>query len=309
MAHTQAQDEDPLAELRERLEGMRTQEAVHYAVPDYLAAAWQRELRDDAEDAGAAEEGESITEQWREKICEWCFEVVDHFDADREIVAVTMSFLDRYLATRAVDRRTFRLAAMAALYLALKLCHPGRLRLTALVELAGGYFTPEHLVAMESSMLRRLCWRVHPPTAAAFCSQLLPLVPLEVEPGARRAAGELTRFLTELAACDYWFVTKKPSAVAVAAMVNALELQGPCRIDPRDKVRFLQRLEHTGMAIANDPEILECCERLREMYMAGDYAPTFEEDADVRVDAVSPTGVTDGPYANEAEDGSEMECA
>ena len=36
---------------------------------------------------------------WREQICEWCYLVVDHFDFGREAVSVTMSYLDRYLAS------------------------------------------------------------------------------------------------------------------------------------------------------------------------------------------------------------------
>jgi len=97
-------------------------------------------------------------EEWRRKICEWSFKVVDHFRYDREVVSVAMNIFDRFLLkleqqqqqqhsspqgsysptssasfdnaslhssschpASAVDSRTFQLSAMTSLYLAIKL--------------------------------------------------------------------------------------------------------------------------------------------------------------------------------------------
>ena len=239
-----------------------------------------------------------INELWRDKICEWCYQVVDHFKFNREIVCVAMSYLDRYLATRTVNRRIFQLAAMAALYLAIKLFEPGKLCMSTLIDLSRGYFMAEHIVTMEDAMIQSLDWHVHPPTSCAFCRDLMRLVSGDVAPRARHDANELARFLTELSICDYWFATKKPSSIALAAIINAIELQGASRIDPCYKVEFIHRVVDIGMDIANDNEIIECYERLREMYIAGGYTPTLEEPEDsARVATVTPTGVADGPDA------------
>lgn len=338
--------EDLLVEISERLKAMRIQEATHYVVPDYLAADWQRRLRDgpdrdaDAADgaAGAPSSSSSgaaavvrdgrasapsaasgassgvssqINEVWREKICEWCYQVVDHFDFNREDVSVAMSFLDRYLATRTVNRRIFQLAAMTSLYLAIKLYEPGKLRMASLIDLSRGYFLAEHIVTMEDSILQSLHWHVHPPTPYAFCGDLMLLVPEELPARARQDATELARFLTELSVCDYWFVDKKPSAIALAAIVNALELPGPRRVAPRHKVAFLHRVVDVGLDIANDAEIVGCYERLRAMYVAGGYAPGLEEEGPARDATVSPTGVADGLAGEDVadEEALEMECA
>eukprot|EP00581_Thalassiosira_minuscula_P007342 CAMPEP_0183703522 /NCGR_PEP_ID=MMETSP0737-20130205/1238_1 /TAXON_ID=385413 /ORGANISM="Thalassiosira miniscula, Strain CCMP1093" /LENGTH=343 /DNA_ID=CAMNT_0025930291 /DNA_START=136 /DNA_END=1167 /DNA_ORIENTATION=+ len=338
--------EDMLVEISERLTVMRTQEASRYVVPDYLAPEWQQKLREvtsegssDADDnassqassassdaaaplstsngpassAGSSSSASSqINELWREKICEWCYQVVDHFDFNREVVSVAMSYLDRYLATRTVNRRIFQLAAMTALYLAIKLYEPGKLRMTSLIDLSRGYFMAEHIVTMEDSMLQSLHWHVHPPTPYAFTGDLILLLSGDIHPRARHDVSELSRFLTELSVCDYWFVTKKPSSVALAAIINAMELQGPQRIDPRYKVEFLHRVVDLGLDIANDSEIIECYERLREMYIAGGYSPNLEDETDgVRIATVSPTGVADGPDAQDLneEELARMECA
>ena len=78
--------------------------------------------------------------EWRARIADWSYRVVDHFRYDREVVSVSMNFFDRFLVlTRAekeeklerhddddddnevVDSRTYQLAAMTALFLSVKI--------------------------------------------------------------------------------------------------------------------------------------------------------------------------------------------
>ena len=68
-----------------------------------------------------------IDEYCREQIVEWTFRVVDYFRIDREVVALSISFLDRFLAKCRCDRTSFKLAATTTLNLAVKLLHPCKL--------------------------------------------------------------------------------------------------------------------------------------------------------------------------------------
>ena len=97
-----------------------------------------------------------VNETWRTKICEWSYQVIDHLDYDREIVAVSMHYLDRYLSKRPVNKRTFQLAAMTTLNLATKLYSPRNQQFSmhVLRNLSRGYFDEEHITAMEQSILR-----------------------------------------------------------------------------------------------------------------------------------------------------------
>eukprot|EP00584_Thalassiosira_punctigera_P002114 CAMPEP_0172530356 /NCGR_PEP_ID=MMETSP1067-20121228/4110_1 /TAXON_ID=265564 ORGANISM="Thalassiosira punctigera, Strain Tpunct2005C2" /NCGR_SAMPLE_ID=MMETSP1067 /ASSEMBLY_ACC=CAM_ASM_000444 /LENGTH=316 /DNA_ID=CAMNT_0013314543 /DNA_START=279 /DNA_END=1229 /DNA_ORIENTATION=- len=283
-------DKDLLADISQRLHVMRKQESSQYAVPDYLAEEWQRKLRyaaaDRDGDRGHArptvtvsvdvDSGSQMNKLWREKVCEWCYQIVDTYDFNREVVSVTMAYLDRYLATRVVDGRIFQLAAMTALYLAIKLFEPGKLRVSSLIQLSRGFFTAEHIVTMEQTMLEALKWHVHPPTPVAFCRDLVHLVSGEVDADTRHDVNELARFLTELSACDYWFVTKRPSSIALACVINAMDLQGPDRVDPKHKVEFLRWAVDIGMDMAND-EVIECYGRLRQMYIAAGFTSHLDE--------------------------------
>lgn len=101
---------------------------------------------------------------------------------------------------------------------------------------------------------------------------------------------EHTRFLTELSVIDYFFVTKRSSKVALAALLNAMDNTtsfpfGHC-------VEFLHQLERLDEFDPNDPEIAECRDRLKELYVQGGYAPTATAvDQEMRTETVSPVSV------------------
>lgn len=155
-----------MVDLLERIDVMLKQEASVYKTEDYLAPDFQQKLS--LLMTGAADEmpcgtmssssstssSGGINELWREKICEWSYQVIDHFDFSREVVSVSIHLLDRYLATRTVNKKVFQLAAMTTLFLAIKLYEPGKLSMSSMIELSRGFFLVEQMAAMEVSILR-----------------------------------------------------------------------------------------------------------------------------------------------------------
>jgi Cyclin, N-terminal domain len=157
-----------MVDLVERITVMLEQETKHYFTEDYLSSEFQQTLAsivadtDDlippvagtATSSSASSSTSGINEIWREKICEWSYQVIDHFAFSREVVSISIHYLDRYLATRQVNKKMFQLAAMTTLYIAIKLYEPGRLSMQSMIELSRGYFLVEQMVAMEMSILR-----------------------------------------------------------------------------------------------------------------------------------------------------------
>jgi len=138
---------------------------------------------------------------------------------------------------------------------------------------------------------RALAWKVHPPTAYCFGKHLLVLLPHSVvKVNDRHAILELARFLTELSVIDYFFVIHKPSDVAVAALLNAMEdIPGARYSIPA----FCNEVtKSTSLAITSD-EVTECRNRLRLLYAQGGYAsPTNAQDN--RNASISPVCVAYG---------------
>lgn len=152
-----------LHSIPDRIAALCRQESSAYQCENYLSPEFQTRPQDTMMDSVLLCNNEScdssnstgrINECWREKICEWAYQVIDHFDFNREVVAVSLSYLDRFLSTRSVSKKVFQLAAMTSLYMAIKLYEPTTLKISSFVELSRGYFTIEHIIAMEETILR-----------------------------------------------------------------------------------------------------------------------------------------------------------
>lgn len=210
-------------------------------------------------------------QEWRRKICQWAFRVIDHFRLDREVVSAGMNIFDRFLllhkrpalfqvddndtchcpsCKRNVDSRTYQLAAMTAIFLAVKLhlnhgSERRQFKLCTFVELSRGQFHAEDINAMEQLMLRTLQWKTYCPTPATIVSYLLTLIPaveshtsstLDAIPTTSlirtthyelviHVLRELSRYLTELATClGDCCVDFAPSRVAYAALLVSMDL-------------------------------------------------------------------------------------
>ena len=98
-----------MVDLLERLEVLLEVEDESYRTIDYLAPSHQQNLQQqyqrdpssfDLQSAftptpsSNASSSSGINEVWREKICEWSYQVIDHFDFSREVVSVSIHYLD-----------------------------------------------------------------------------------------------------------------------------------------------------------------------------------------------------------------------
>jgi len=263
------------------LRAMLKQEgAGHYNCVDYLSMTpWHQEVyqinktsslsRFPRKESGAETR---IDEYCREQIVEWSFRVVDYFRIDREVVALSISFLDRFLSKCRCDRTSFKLAATTTLNLAVKLLYPCKLgELGILSDLSRGEFDMADVAEMESYILRSLAWRMHPPTAVAFATLLLDNLfydlSSEISGPDLDDVYDVSSFFCDLAVCDYFFVPLKSSNVAIAAILNALEgMFGPenmLETEVRRVARRLGFLDSQGSSAARN-RLWELYERSEE---------------------------------------------
>ena len=85
--------------------------------------------------------------------CKWTFKVIDYLELEREVVSISFNYLDRYLSMHAVDVKTFQLAAMTSLLLAIKLYEHIDLSISSFIKLNCGNFETSHIALMENSIL------------------------------------------------------------------------------------------------------------------------------------------------------------
>ena len=183
-----------------------------------------------------------LTAADRIKVVDWCYSVVDLCKFDRETVSIAMEMVDRFLSVASSskssskcvlaqdilcgDRETYQLIAMSALYIAIKTKEQVAFGSDAFAVLSRGMYTAQEIEAMEMTILRTLSWRVNAPTSVQVANHILSLI-LPRCGHIRESTWEVildeVRYQTEIAVGDYYFVTQRPSTVAMAAIINALD--------------------------------------------------------------------------------------
>jgi len=293
-------------DLLERLDILLDQESSAYRTEDYLAPDFQwrisqRKANDTTPLSSSLSSSSSnvsgINEVWRERICKWSYQVVDHFDLSREVVTISIHYLDRYLSTRSVTKKLFQLVAMTTLYIAIKLYEPGTLSMKSMIDLSRGFFTVDQMAEMEMDILRSLSWRVHPPTAYCFTKHILFLLPYtSVSIETRYEILEVSRFLSELSVFDYFFVMHRPSSVGLASILNAMNAVPTVSTSAVEGMKA-ELLRIPGLN-PDSPDVMDCCERLEMLYAQGGYSRPSSGNGEPRIETISPVCVSYGvnPY-------------
>lgn len=238
--------------LKERLLIAMTQEAS-YVSEDYLSRV-QEGMR-------------GIDRNCRQTMAMWVFQMIDFCKFSNETGSIALNYLDRFLSTKQGnialhDRRIFQLVTMSALEIAIKLHEPVKLDVNLLSELSKGSYSTEDIVQMEECILFALGWRVSSPTPTVFLHMYLDMICFKQ----RRMLEKLCCIQIDSAVQDYYFVTQRPSEIALAALLNAMdgiecsntrqELLNTLGLDCSDELRA--RLEK--YLISAVPDQQEWCE-------------------------------------------------
>jgi hypothetical protein len=225
----------------ETIEVMRYQEQS-YQVSDYLTDLPVKALHE-----------APVDEECRTVMAKWCNDIADFCNYSRETAAIALNCLDRFMTTPdgrqvLLDRNQYQLAAMTALYTAVKIHEHEAMDPELVSTLSRGAHSAQAVEIMESRMLHAIQWRVNPPTATAFVRHMLDLVPSHVmDATSRDTITELTQFQVDLATCDYHFAQRSASHIAFASLMNAMD-------SVTSDTAFLAKFESTmANAIRVDP--------------------------------------------------------
>ena len=105
---------------------------------------------------------------------------------------------------------------------------------------------------------------MHPPIALVQSKHLMFCLPRHVP--RRPDIMEITRFMTEISVCDYFFVSKKESTIALAAILSAFDVIGPTVVREVDRFFFVDTVRRlTGLEPCT-PEVYACMDRLKKSF-------------------------------------------
>ena len=198
----------------------------------------ERSFHDDVEEASccSALHGELHSTVWRKMVVQWCYNVVDHIQADREIVYVAINILDRFLASQVTspspirdyltNRKDYEAAVMASLLITLKLEGISSICIRDLTRMSRHSVTSKDIVKAGEVIAQQLKWNKQIPTAAKFAHALVDLLPQSVKKETRQTLFEECIFSIELSVQDKKCCSELPSLVAWMVLDNAMKSEG-----------------------------------------------------------------------------------
>lgn len=216
----------------------------------------------------------------RALLVEWAYKVVDRYSLDRSLVSFAFCYYDRFMSLYS-DLNDFtctQLLAITCTYVAAKL-HGNRrknpLSITRLVRISKGYFEARQIEEMEKRLINVLAWYMNPPVPILFLQTANDFLSTTSEKDC--GVHDISVYLIELSVCDHFFVTKRPSSIAAAAMQVAMEVS-QCHLD------LLHLPISSGCTMTH-----ECASRMRKLYKGRFPSPVSEEMS--KCSDVSPTDV------------------
>ena len=277
----------------DQISAMRTQEeSESYRTRDYLADLDDIMMESDGGDDSRG----PIDESCRRKMSMWSTQVVDFFQfGSRESVHMASAYLDRFLsssdeaAQRALlNRKEYQLFSMTALYLAIKIQETIEVDLSIMEKLSRGDYTAKDFLRAEVELIRSLRWRLNDPTPTEFVRRFVSLLPGDVEsPPSLTSASSSTptstptaqqqeqamsdeymimdfaRFQTEISVTDYSFVATRPSLIATASVLNAVDNIENLSLTNQQKQDFVHAVQEASEINIHSPEVRGVREKLR----------------------------------------------
>jgi hypothetical protein len=194
----------------EKIKAMMKQQETRYTCCNYLNG-----------------NGNSIDEECRKRMVEWCYQTVEFFKLSRSSVHVAISCLDRFLSTNQgkpylTDKSLYQLACITSLHVAIKVHEPVELGISMLVQLCRGVYTPQQIMDTERHILTALQWAVNPPSPKDFLRQFIAMLPRSVIFSTRQDLLDVASYQADMVLSEYSAaVLGSPSAIAVASLINA----------------------------------------------------------------------------------------
>jgi hypothetical protein len=165
---------------------------------------------------------------WREKVTQWCYDLADHLNENRDLVYVALNILDRYCAIYSektpIDERAYEIASMASIFLAIRIAGSGILQLTTLTSMSRRGVIVQEIITMGTDMIKTLTWDHRVVTPSEFVTAIVRLIPSTggICETRRKKLLESCAYLTEISVCDITLSHVKASELAVSAVLNSL---------------------------------------------------------------------------------------
>ena len=233
-----------------------------------VLAQWEALSRREKDTAYQVSSWEDYLEYNRSKISNYFYSIIDAKELDRRLVSFALSYL-KIFVERDPDRSrgSEHLAMLTSLYTAIKI-HSNNsyengkptIYIAEVVEWSSFLFTARDVCRMEKSLLQALNYYVNPPVAQHFLDIIVPLIDDElIGAQVKQHIINISNWLCEVSVTDSFFMGVKPSSVAYAAILVAMDTS----VFGESVKSWFESFD-----LKHDAYItLQCYERMYELYL------------------------------------------
>jgi hypothetical protein len=206
---------------------------------------------------------------WRERVSQWCYDVIDHLNLPREVVYIAMNILDRYIATNpngpGQEKEAYEATAITSLFLAIRISGPMDIKIPDLLFMSRSSAQTRDVHSTGSYILETLTFSHQILTPTAFVKALMSFLSSSLSTQNSMSVFELASYLVEIAVCDQHFCRVRPQELAFAALIIAMS-QHSEGIDRKTVSLFLHLVQQESGMSSNSAHMKSLCARLRELY-------------------------------------------
>jgi len=209
---------------------------------------------------------------WRFTMVDWFLKIMGTFEYQHETIEVTMSILDRYVASKPElmkQSKGYKLAALTCLYMVAKINEQCCLTPHHINDLSTETHAIERIEQEELAILKAVGWRVNPPTPTAFSRELFAIIPADLI-RKDEIIGIFKMQMTHMM-FEEIFVTEKPSMLVLAALYNAIT-------SVQTMPKYLELRLYSALGLSKKEGAVESINRLKELLLTVSLARNSEEE-------------------------------
>lgn len=161
-----------------------------------------------------------VTPNMRGILVDWLVEVAEEYKLVPDTLYLTISYIDRFLSSRALSRQRLQLLGVSSMLIASKYEEISPPHVEDFCYITDNTYTKQELVKMESDILKFLNFEMGNPTIKTFLRRFIK-VGLEGDQYPDLKLEFLANYLAELSLLDYGCLRFLPSVVAASAVFVA----------------------------------------------------------------------------------------
>ncbi|XP_073134510.1 putative cyclin-A3-1 [Henckelia pumila] len=156
-----------------------------------------------------------VTANMRGVLIDWLVEVVEEYKLLSDTLYLTVSYIDRFLSSNAINRQKLQLLGVSSMLIASKYEEISPPHVEDFCYITDNTYTKEDVVKMESDVLKSLKFEMGNPTVKTFLRRFTRMAQKDDE-GFSLQLEFLGYYLSELSLLDYGCVKFLPSMVAAS---------------------------------------------------------------------------------------------